>query len=57
MAIIRGRPRPLRDGTWAAPILLGAASALGLTIALVADGLGDVVGAIALGIPALVAAG
>src|SRR5690606_23132176 len=56
MAIIRGRPRPLRDGTWAAPILLGAASALGLAIALVADGLGDVVGASALGIPALVAA-
>lgn len=36
---------------WTAPILLGAVSAVGLIAALLADGAGDLVGGIALGIP------
>jgi hypothetical protein len=48
--------RSVRDSTWAAPILLAIVSAIGLTAALVADGVGDVIGWAALAVPVVVAA-
>lgn len=45
-----------RRGTWGMPIALGVSSAIGLTIALVADGAADILGSIALTVPAAVAA-
>jgi hypothetical protein len=39
---------------WTMPALLGVLSAVGLTVALVADGLGDAVSWIALGVPVAV---
>ncbi len=41
---------------WGAPVALGLLSVVGLMVALVADGAGDAVSWIALGIPALLGA-
>lgn len=39
---------------WGMPILVGTASLLGLAVALIADGLGDAIGWLALGVPVTV---
>lgn len=50
------REAEARPRVWTAPVLLGALSAIGLIAALVADGIGDAVAWVALGIPIAVSA-
>jgi len=40
---------------WRMPVILGASTAVGLAAALLADGAGDVISWLALGVPAIVA--